>query len=74
MHGFALNVNVNLGYFDNIIPCGIRGKAVASMQAELGMPVDEAEVKAKILKYFAQLFEAEIINKTAEDKKSLLYI
>lgn len=36
MHGFALNVNTNLGYFDNIIPCGIRGKAVASMEAELG--------------------------------------
>jgi len=74
MHGFALNVNVNLGYFDNIIPCGIRGKAVASMQAELGMPVDEAEVKAKILKYFAQLFDAEIVNNTPTDKKTLLYI
>ena len=36
MHGFALNVNTNLGYFDNIVPCGIKGKAVTSMQAELG--------------------------------------
>ena len=35
MHGFALNVNTDLGYFDNIIPCGIRGKAVASMESEL---------------------------------------
>jgi lipoyl(octanoyl) transferase len=60
MHGFALNVNVDLGYFDNIIPCGIRGKAVTSMQVELGIPkVDEAEVKSKIVKHFAMLFEAE---------------
>lgn len=61
MHGFALNVNANLGYFDNIIPCGIRGKAVTSLHAELNKAVDETEVKEKIIKYFAQLFEAEMI-------------
>ena len=61
MHGFALNVNADLGYFDNIIPCGIRGKAVTSLNVELGVEkVDVAEVKAKILKHFAELFEAEI--------------
>ncbi len=57
MHGFALNVNADLGYFDNIIPCGIRGKAVTSMHVELGKPVDEQEVKEKILKHFSVLFE-----------------
>jgi lipoyl(octanoyl) transferase len=62
MHGFAFNVNADLGYFDNIIPCGIKGKAVASLNVELGVDrVDEDEVKEKILKYFAQLFEAEIV-------------
>tara|TARA_R110002096_G_scaffold148926_2_gene310145 strand:- start:763 stop:1467 length:705 start_codon:yes stop_codon:yes gene_type:complete len=61
MHGFALNANVNLGYFDNIIPCGIRGKAVASMEAELGKKVDIEEVKGKILKHFKVLFEVEEI-------------
>ena len=61
MHGFALNVNADLGYFDNIIPCGIKGKAVTSMHAELGKAVDEQEVKAKILKHFQNLFEAEIV-------------
>lgn len=61
MHGFALNVNANLGYFDNIIPCGIRGKAVTSLNVELGMDkVDEEEVKSKILKHFTTLFEAEV--------------
>lgn len=59
MHGFALNVNTNLGYFDNIIPCGIRGKAVASMEAELGEKLDLEEVKEKILKHFKALFEVE---------------
>ena len=58
MHGFALNVNVDLGYFDNIIPCGIKGKAVTSLNVELGVAkVDEAEVKSKILKHFAILFD-----------------
>lgn len=62
MHGFALNVNVDLGYFDNIIPCGIRGKGVTSLQVELGVErVDETEVKAKIVKHLTQLFEAEFI-------------
>jgi lipoyl(octanoyl) transferase len=64
MHGFALNVNTDLGYFDNIIPCGIRGKAVTSLCVELGVEsVDETEVKEKLLKHFANLFEAEILIK-----------
>ena len=59
MHGFALNVNADLGYFDNIIPCGIRGKAVTSLQVELGVErVDEEEVKEKILKHFSNLFRS----------------
>nr|WP_252723245.1 lipoyl(octanoyl) transferase LipB [Tamlana agarivorans] len=62
MHGFALNVNADLGYFDNIIPCGIRGKAVTTLNVELGMKhVDEAQVKEKLLKHFKALFEAEYI-------------
>ncbi|WP_298898016.1 lipoyl(octanoyl) transferase LipB [uncultured Psychroserpens sp.] len=62
MHGFALNVNADLGYFDNIIPCGIRGKAVTSLNVELGTTVvSENEVKEKLLKHFKVLFEAEFI-------------
>jgi lipoyl(octanoyl) transferase len=60
MHGFALNANADLGYFDNIIPCGIRGKAVTSLNVELGVDrVDEEELKAKILKHFKVLFEVQ---------------
>lgn len=60
MHGFALNVNVNLGYFDHIIPCGIKGKAVTSLHVELGVnQVDENEVKQKIAKHFKTLFACE---------------
>jgi lipoyl(octanoyl) transferase len=62
MHGFAMNVNANLGYFDLMIPCGIRGKAVTSLNVELGKrSIDESEVKEKLLKHFAALFEAEFI-------------
>ena len=62
MHGFALNVNSDLGYFDNIIPCGIRGKAVASLNIELGVEiVNEVEVKQKIVKHLCGLFEADIV-------------
>ncbi len=69
MHGFALNVNANLGYFDSIIPCGIRGKGVTSLHAELGgVHIDENEVKQKILKYFSQLFEAEVVEAKAAEK------
>lgn len=64
MHGFALNVNVDLGYFDNIIPCGIRGKGVTSLNVELGVEkVDEEEVKSKILKHLTKLFETEFVSK-----------
>ena len=61
MHGFALNVNTNLGYFDHIIPCGIKGKAVTSMQVELGKVIPTQEVKEKLKKHFCTLFEAEFI-------------
>ncbi|MFV8225014.1 lipoyl(octanoyl) transferase LipB [Christiangramia aquimixticola] len=61
MHGFALNVNADLGYFDNIIPCGIKGKAVTSLNVELGVKeVDLSEVQEKLLKHFKDLFEAEL--------------
>ncbi|MCG2459816.1 lipoyl(octanoyl) transferase LipB [Flavobacteriaceae bacterium F89] len=61
MHGFALNVNVDLGYFDMMIPCGIKDKAVTSLNLELGKKeVPMAEVKASLLKHFAQLFDADV--------------
>lgn len=66
MHGFALNVNVDLGYFDHIIPCGIKGKAVTSLHVELGVEkVEESEVKQKIMKHFAGLFECTFVVQTS---------
>lgn len=61
MHGFALNVNTDLNYFNYIIPCGIAGKQVTSMEKELGHKVRMAEVKEKIKKNFAKVFRAELI-------------
>jgi len=61
MHGFALNVNTNLGYFDNMIPCGIKGKAVTSLNVELGVAeVNMNDVREKLLHHFLNLFEAEL--------------
>ena len=61
MHGWGFNVNSELNYFDNIIPCGINDKAVTSLNKELGRNVDMAEIKEKLKKNFSKLFEAEII-------------
>ena len=60
MHGFALNVNTNLSYFDYIVPCGIEGKAVTSLAKELGREIPFKEVKDKLKVHLANLFEATI--------------
>ncbi|MCH9661401.1 MAG: lipoyl(octanoyl) transferase LipB [Bacteroidetes bacterium] len=65
MHGFALNINADLGYFDYMIPCGIKDKAVTSLNVELGVKtVDMEEVKTKLLHHFSTLFQAKFIEKT----------
>lgn len=60
MHGFAFNVNANLDYFKNIVPCGIDDKDVTSMQRELGRELDMEEVKAVLKGKIAALFEMEL--------------
>jgi lipoyl(octanoyl) transferase len=61
MHGWAFNLNTDLRYFEYIIPCGIKDKAVTSLQRELGRVVDEAEVKERVAGHFARLFEVELL-------------
>jgi len=56
MHGFAFNVNTDLDYFKNIVPCGIDDKDVTSMQRELGRALDMEEVKGKLKNHIAKLF------------------
>jgi lipoyl(octanoyl) transferase len=60
MHGFALNVNTDLSYFQHIIPCGIINKQVTSIEKELGKKIDLAEVKEKVKKNFENIFDANI--------------
>ena len=61
MHGFALNVNTDLNYFNFIIPCGISNKQVTSIQKELGREINMEEVKEKIKRNFELVFDAKLI-------------
>ncbi|HEV7329610.1 MAG TPA: lipoyl(octanoyl) transferase LipB [Flavisolibacter sp.] len=60
MHGFALNVNTDLSYFNHIIPCGIQNKKVTSMKEELGHAVDMADVKEKLKRNFEKVFKVSL--------------
>lgn len=61
MHGFAFNINPDLSYFNHIVPCGIEGKAVTSLQKELGHKVDMNTVKKILKKHLSVLFGMELI-------------
>jgi lipoyl(octanoyl) transferase len=61
MHGFAMNVNTDLSYFNNIIPCGIQNKQVTSIKKELGHAVDFEDVKAAVKRNFEQVFDSDLL-------------
>ena len=62
MHGFALNVNTDLSHFEYIVPCGIQGKTVTSLEKELGEKVNYEEVKQKIKEQFQIVFDCELVD------------
>lgn len=66
MHGFALNVNNDLSYFNFIVPCGINNKQVTSMQKELGKKVNKEEVKSRLKHHFSNLFDASLTTKSGQ--------
>lgn len=66
MHGFALNVNTDLSYFDAIHPCGFVDKGVTSLQKELKRAVDMEEVKAEVLRQFQSVMDMKINTNTIE--------
>ena len=63
MHGFALNVNTNLKYFNNIVPCGIPDKTVTSLQKLTGKEIEQDEIKEKIVFHFKKVFNVSITYK-----------
>ncbi|MEJ7627088.1 MAG: lipoyl(octanoyl) transferase LipB [Ferruginibacter sp.] len=63
MHGFALNVNTDLSYFNNIIPCGIQDKMVTSMEKECNSKLDYDEVKKSLKKNFEKVFDVELVRR-----------
>ena len=69
MHGFALNVNTKLSYFNNIIPCGISAEntAVTSIAQEIEHPVNKADVKEKLKRHFAELFDFTFVEDVSQD-------
>lgn len=62
MHGFALNVNTDLSHFEYIVPCGIQGKTVTSLEKEVGEKVNYEEVKQKIKEQFQIVFDCELVD------------
>lgn len=70
MHGFAFNLNTDLDYFKNIIPCGIDDKAVTSLHRELGRQVDELEAADRLKGHLADLFEMQLTTTQVEKSES----
>jgi lipoyl(octanoyl) transferase len=61
MHGFALNVNTDLSYFDFIVPCGIQNKKVTSLEKEAGRKIPIEETKEKVMKNFEKVFDCSLV-------------
>jgi lipoyl(octanoyl) transferase len=59
MHGFAFNVNTDLGYFNYINPCGFTDKQVTSLSREMRKEVDIGEIKSKLKDKLAEIFDIE---------------
>lgn len=73
MHGWALNVNTDLQYFNYIVPCGIQNKKVTSIKKELGYEVPMAHVKKVLLQHFAEVFGVEIrISRSEKEERNIL--
>lgn len=72
MHGFALNVTTDLDYFNHIVPCGIADRGVTSLGKETEEPVEVDEVRAPVVRHFAELFEVEITEHWGTDARAFL--
>ncbi|MEW6061063.1 MAG: lipoyl(octanoyl) transferase LipB [Bacteroidota bacterium] len=73
MHGFALNVNTDLSYFDRIIPCGIFHKGVTTLQKILGREITLEDVHQKLIHHFATLFHWDVKQISREELTTMLH-
>ncbi len=64
MHGFALNVNTDLSYFDHIVPCGIQNRSVSSLSQLTGSKIELKDVKSILVKHFSEVFDVEVLTLT----------
>jgi lipoyl(octanoyl) transferase len=65
-HGFALNINTDMSYFEGIVPCGIADKGVTSMTQILGRALDMGEVTGQVIRHFGEVFDYEMIDNRVE--------
>ena len=74
LHGFALNINNDIGLFDHIIPCGIQdpNKAITSLANELGKEIALNDVKNRLIRHFNAVFDVKIIEKTVDNKPNMV--
>ena len=72
MHGFAMNVQTDLDYFDHIVPCGIKDRGVTSLAEETDASVEVAAVRAPIVRHFAELFEVDVTELRGDDAHGFL--
>ncbi len=69
-HGFALNVSTDLSYFGKIRPCGLESSTLTSMESLIGVPVEMGEVKARVKRHFARIFQRRLENVDSEKSES----
>jgi len=71
MHGIALNCNTDLTWFNHIVPCGIKGKGVTSLQKETNQDIDMQQVCKDFVKCFSEVFECRTLTSFTNEQPGI---